>query len=148
VPSFGLNYRLPDVLCALGIAQLRRLPAFVARRAELVARYNAMLADVPGLRLPVQRDDVQPAWHLYSVRVLDSRRREVFEKLRAAGIIVQVNYIPVYWHPVFADAGYRRGLCPVAEQAYSEQLSLPLFPDLTNAGQDRVVDTLRRILGT
>jgi dTDP-4-amino-4,6-dideoxygalactose transaminase len=147
VPAFGLNYRLPDVLCALGISQLRRLPAFVSRRAQLVARYNELLADVEGLRLPVQRDDVSPAWHLYAVRILGGRRREVFEKMRAAGIGVQVNYIPVYWHPVFADSGYQRGLCPVAEQAYSELVSLPLFADLTDAEQDRVVDTLRGILG-
>jgi dTDP-4-amino-4,6-dideoxygalactose transaminase len=146
VPAFGLNYRLPDVLCALGLSQLRRLPAFVARRAALVARYNEVLAGVPGLRLPTQRDGVAPAWHLYAVRVLDGRRREVFEKMRAAGIGVQVNYIPVYWHPVFADSGYPRGLCPVAEQAYSELISLPLYADLTDAEQDRVVDTLRNIL--
>jgi dTDP-4-amino-4,6-dideoxygalactose transaminase len=146
VPSFGLNYRLPDVLCALGLSQLRRLPAFVARRAQLVARYNELLADVDGLRLPIQRDEVAPAWHLYAVRVLGGRRREVFEKMRAAGIGVQVNYIPVYWHPVFADSGYQRGLCPVAEQAYSELVSLPLYADLTDAEQDRVVDTLRGIL--
>jgi perosamine synthetase len=146
VPAYGLNYRLPDVLCALGTSQLRRLPAFVARRAELVARYGRLLADVPGLRLPVQRDGVQPAWHLYAVRVLDGRRREVYERLRERGIGVQVNYIPVYWHPVFADAGYRRGMCPVAERFYAEQLSLPLFPDMTDADQDRVVAALHDIL--
>jgi dTDP-4-amino-4,6-dideoxygalactose transaminase len=146
VPTFGLNYRLPDVLCALGISQLKRLPGFVSRRAQLVARYNELLADVPGLRLPTQREDVDPAWHLYAVRVLFGRRREVYEKMRAAGIGVQVNYIPVYWHPVFADSGYQRGLCPVAEQAYSEQLSLPLYADLTDSEQDRVVETVRGIL--
>ncbi|NHC46375.1 DegT/DnrJ/EryC1/StrS family aminotransferase [Motilibacter aurantiacus] len=144
--GFGLNYRLPDVLCALGAAQLRRLPAFLARRDELVARYDQLLSGVPGLRLPTRRADVEPAWHLYSVRVLDGRRREVFDRLRAAGIGVQVNYIPVYWHPVFADLGYRRGMCPVAEAAYAEQLSLPLFPDMTDADQDRVVEALRGVL--
>jgi dTDP-4-amino-4,6-dideoxygalactose transaminase len=143
----GLNYRLPDVLCALGSSQLRRLPAFVARRAELVARYNALLSDVPGLRLPVQRADVDPAWHLYAVRVLDGRRREVFDRLRAEGIGVQVNYIPVYWHPVFEDLGYRRGMCPVAEGAYEQLLSLPLFPGMTDADLERVVEVLTRVLG-
>lgn len=146
VPDLGLNYRLPDVLCALGISQLRRLPAFVARRTALVARYNELLADVPGLRLPTQRANVAPAWHLYAVRIADGRRREVYDKMRAAGIGVQVNYIPVYWHPYFADAGYKRGLCPVAERAYSELLSLPLYADLTDEQQDRVVDTIRGIL--
>ncbi|GAA2090450.1 DegT/DnrJ/EryC1/StrS family aminotransferase [Actinomadura alba] len=146
VHAFGLNYRLPDVLCALGASQLRRLGGFIARRAALVRRYNELLADVPGLRLPVTRGHVEPSWHLYAVRILGGRRREVYEQMRAAGIGVQVNYIPADWHPVFADLGYRRGMCPVAEAFYAEQLSLPLFPDLTEADQDRVVDVLRGIL--
>ncbi|WP_027346622.1 DegT/DnrJ/EryC1/StrS family aminotransferase [Hamadaea tsunoensis] len=146
VPAFGVNYRLPDVLCTLGRSQLRRLGDFKARRTELVARYNEFLADVPGLRLPVQREYVDPAWHLYALRVLDGRRREVYDKLRAEGIGVQVNYIPVYWHPVFEDMGYRRGMCPKAEQFYSEELSLPLFPTLTYDEQDRVIEALRQIL--
>ncbi|BEL10205.1 UDP-4-amino-4,6-dideoxy-N-acetyl-beta-L-altrosami ne transaminase [Actinoplanes sichuanensis] len=148
VQEFGLNYRLPDVLCALGSAQLRRLGDFKARRARLTARYDELLADVPGLRLPARRPDVDPIRHLYPVRVLDGRRREVYDRLRAAGIGVQVNYIPVYWHPVFEDLGYRRGMCPVAEAFYAEELSLPLFYDLSDSDQDRVVDTLRGILGS
>lgn len=146
VHSFGLNYRLPDVLCALGLSQLHRLDRFRAARARLVERYNTLLADVPGLRLPARRPEADPMWHLYPVRILDGRRREVYERMRAAGIGVQVNYLPVYWHPVFEDLGYRRGMCPVAEQFYREELSLPLFPDLTDAEQDRVIETLIKIL--
>jgi dTDP-4-amino-4,6-dideoxygalactose transaminase len=148
VHEFGLNYRLPDLLCALGSAQLARLDAFKGRRAELCARYNELLADVPGLRLPVQRAGVEPMRHLYPVRILDGRRREVYDRLRAAGIGVQVNYIPVYWHPAYADLGYRRGMCPVAEAFYAEELSLPLFVDLSDSDQDRVVETLIKILGS
>jgi dTDP-4-amino-4,6-dideoxygalactose transaminase len=148
VHEFGLNYRLPDVLCALGSSQLKRLAAFKARRQQLTARYDELLADVPGLRLPIQRAGVDPLRHLYPVRVLDGRRREVFERMREAGIGVQVNYIPVYWHPVFEDLGYRRGMCPVAETFYAEQLSLPLFVDLSDSDQDRVVEALRTILGS
>ncbi|MEV6031846.1 aminotransferase class I/II-fold pyridoxal phosphate-dependent enzyme [Nonomuraea sp. NPDC052116] len=146
VHEFGLNYRLPDVLCALGVSQLRRLERFRERRRELVARYDTLLRDVPGLTLPAQRAYVRPSWHLYPVRVRDGRRREVYDRMRAAGIGVQVNYVPVYWHPVFEDLGYRRGLCPRAEAYYAEELSLPLFPDLTDAQQDRVVETLAAIL--
>ncbi|KUL32371.1 DegT/DnrJ/EryC1/StrS family aminotransferase [Actinoplanes awajinensis] len=148
VHEFGLNYRLPDVLCALGSAQLRRLAAFKARRQQLTARYDELLAGVPGLRLPVTPDDVDPMRHLYPVRILDGRRREVFERMQAAGIGVQVNYIPVYWHPVFSELGYRRGMCPVAESFYAEEISLPLFVDLSDADQDRVIETLRGILGS
>ncbi|WP_336213031.1 DegT/DnrJ/EryC1/StrS family aminotransferase [Nonomuraea sp. LPB2021202275-12-8] len=147
VHDFGLNYRLPDVLCALGVSQLRRLGRFRARRAELVARYNTLLAGLPGLTLPARRPYTSPSWHLYPVRIGDGRRREVYERMRAAGIGVQVNYLPAYWHPVFEDLGYRRGLCPAAESYYAEQLSLPLFPDLTDAQQDRVVERLTAVLG-
>ncbi|MFF5080563.1 DegT/DnrJ/EryC1/StrS family aminotransferase [Actinoplanes sp. NPDC000266] len=148
VQELGLNYRLPDLLCALGSSQLKRLGAFKARRQELTARYDALLADVPGLRLPIQREGVDPLRHLYPVRVLDGRRREVYDRLREAGIGVQVNYIPVYWHPAFEELGYRRGMCPVAEAFYAEELSLPLFVDLSDADQDRVVEALRTILGS
>jgi dTDP-4-amino-4,6-dideoxygalactose transaminase len=82
-------------------------------------------------------------WHLYPLRVLAGRRRALFDHLRAAGIGVQVNYIPVYWHPVFADLGYRRGMCPNAEAFYAEEISLPLFPAMTDDDVDRVVDVVR-----
>jgi len=142
VHEFGLNYRLTDIASALGLAQLKRLERFKQRRTEIVARYNAAFADVEGVRTPGQRDDTDPMWHLYPLRVLDGRRREVFEKMRAAGVGVQVNYIPVYWHPVYANAGYRRGMCPNAEAFYAEELSLPIFPDLTDSQVDQVVETL------
>lgn len=132
VHSFGLNYRLPDVLAALGSQQLRRLAGFKARRAEIKAAHDAIYAGVSGLEIPVQRDDVDPIWHLYPLRVPADRRREVFERLRASGIGVQVNYLPAYWHPVFADLGYPRGLCPVAEDFYSREISMPMFTSLTD----------------
>ncbi|WP_433251721.1 DegT/DnrJ/EryC1/StrS family aminotransferase [Streptosporangium sp. CA-135522] len=147
VHEFGLNYRLPDVLCALGISQVRRLGEFKERRARLVARYDEALSALPGLRLPARRSHVDPAWHLYAVGILDGRRREVYERMWERGIGVQVNYLPAYWHPVFADMGYRRGMCPVAEEFYARQLSLPLFPDLTDSDQDRVIEALHTILG-
>jgi dTDP-4-amino-4,6-dideoxygalactose transaminase len=146
VHAFGLNYRLTDVGCALGLSQLRRLPEFARRRAEIKARYDDALAPVEGLRTPPQVAGAAPVWHLYPVRVLDGRRREVFERMRAAGIGVQVNYLPVYWHPVYAALGYRRGLCPNAEAFYEQELSLPMFPDLTDTQLDQVVETLSTIL--
>jgi len=146
VHEFGLNYRLTDVACALGLSQLRRLADFKKRRSEITARYNEALSGVDGIRVPAQRDYVDPAWHLYPVRILGGRRREIFEGLRASGIGVQVNYIPVYWHPVFANAGYPRGLCPNAEQYYREEISLPMFPDLTDAQVDQVIETLTKLV--
>ena len=147
VHAFGLNYRLPDLLAALGSSQLRRLEAFTRRRAEIHARYDAALADVAEVRTPSTRTGAEPAWHLYPLRVLDGRRRELFEFLRSREIGVQVNYVPAYWHPVFADLGYRRGMCPVAEEYYAQQLSLPLFPDLTDSDVDRVAGLVREFFG-
>lgn len=143
VHSFGLNYRLPDVLCALGSSQLARLPWFRSRRAEIHARYTAELSDMDGLALPVTLPGADPMWHLYAVRVREGRRRELYSYLRGKGIGVQVHYVPVYWHPVFADLGYRRGQCPEAERFYAEQLSLPLFPELYRLKLDQVIDAVR-----
>ena len=146
IHQLGLNYRLPDVLSALGLSQIRRLAEFKSSRTAVFDRYVEGLADVPGLTLPTKRDDVDPMWHLFPIRVHDGRRREVFDRLRAEGILVQVNYIPVYWHPYYEDLGYRRGLCPVAERYYSEEISLPMYAHLSTADQDRVIDALRTIL--
>lgn len=147
VHDFGMNYRLPDLLCALGSSQLLRLPAFKARREEITARYNEGLSDVDELRLPACREGADPMWHLYPLRIRDGRRRALFEHLRANEIGVQVNYLPVYWHPVYADLGYQRGMCPVAEEYYAQEISLPLFPDLSDADVDRVIDLIRGFVG-
>ncbi|MEP7370064.1 MAG: aminotransferase class V-fold PLP-dependent enzyme [Dermatophilaceae bacterium] len=147
VHAFGLNYRLPDVLCALGSSQLLRLPAFKARREAITARYNEGLSGIDELRLPARREGADPMWHLYPLRIRDGRRRELFEHLRANEIGVQVNYLPVYWHPVYADLGYRRGMCPVAEEYYAQQISLPLFPGLSDADVDVVIELVRGFVG-
>ncbi len=119
VHEFGVNYRLTDLACG---ARACRSCAGSRRSSDVGPRSprgtTRPSPSVDGLRTPVQRAGVDPAWHLYPVRVLGGRRREVFEGMRAAGIGVQVNYIPVYWHPVFARQGYQRGLCPNAEQFY------------------------------
>lgn len=147
VQTFGLNYRLPDILCALGSSQLLRLPAFKARRDAITARYNQGLSGIEELRLPARRENADPMWHLYPLRIRDGRRRELFEHLRANDIGVQVNYLPVYRHPVYADLGYRSGTCPLAEEYYAQQISLPLFPDLSDADVDRVIDLVRGFVG-
>ncbi|MGW9588113.1 DegT/DnrJ/EryC1/StrS family aminotransferase [Microbacterium sp. NPDC055455] len=146
IAEFGLNYRLPDVLAALGSSQLSRLEAFKLRRAQVFERYRDGLSDVEGLQLPWRPPDADPMWHLYTVRVPADERRRIFEELRAAGIGVQVNYIPVYWHPVFEDLGYRRGLCPVAEDWYRREVSLPMHAGLADDEVDRVIDAVRKAM--
>jgi perosamine synthetase len=145
--TFGLDYEPPAVLCALGRARLRTLSRRRARHTELVERYGKLLDDVPGLRLPVRREWVDPAWHTYAVRVPDGRRDHVAAQLRSAGIEPGSIDVPLYWQPVFADLGYRRGLCPNAERFHAEQLCLPLYAELTDAEQDHIVDTVRAALG-
>lgn len=145
VHEFGLNYRLPDVLAALGTSQLARLAMFKQRRSAIFDRYSDELADLD-VTLPTRRSDVDPMWHLYPLRVPAADRRRIFEELRERGILVQVNYIPVYWHPVFEDLGYRRGLCPVAEQYYREEISLPMYAALSDDDQSRVIDAVREVL--
>jgi dTDP-4-amino-4,6-dideoxygalactose transaminase len=147
VHAFGLNYRLPDLLCALGSSQLLRLPAFKARRDAITARYNDGLSGIDELRLPTCREGADPMWHLYPLRIRDGRRRALFEHLRENGIGVQVNYLPVYRHPVYADLGYQRGMCPVAEDYYAQEISLPMFADLTDPDVDRVIDLIRGFVG-
>jgi dTDP-4-amino-4,6-dideoxygalactose transaminase len=147
VHAFGLNYRLPDVLAALGTSQLRRLPAFKARRAEIKARYDEAFLGLAGVTVPHCEPDVDPMWHLYPLRVPAERRTEVFVRLREAGIGVQVNYIPAYWHPAFDSSRYPRGLCPVAEEYYAREISLPLHTRLTDAQVDEVVRAVRAALG-
>lgn len=146
VHRVGLNYRLPDILCALGNSQLKRLSVFKAKRTAIYERYVAGLADLPELILPPTRSYVDPMWHLFPVRVRDGQRKRVFDFLRANEVLVQVNYIPVYWHPAFEDLGYRRGECPVAEQYYREEISLPMFADLAPSDQDRVIELLHTAL--
>ncbi len=146
VHEFGINYRLPDVLAALGLSQLARLDAFKRRRTAIFERYQRELGDLDGVGLPTRRDYVDPMWHLFPLRIRDGRRREIYDAMRADGVLVQVNYIPAYWHPVFEDLGYLRGMCPIAEEFYAEELSLPMFAALSDDDQSRVIDVLRDAL--
>ena len=146
VTSMGLNYRLPDVLAALGSNQMKRLGQFKTRRQEITDRYNDGLAGIDELILPAHREGASPMWHLYPLRIQDGRRRELFDHLREGGIGVQVNYIPVNHQPLFRELGHRKGECPVAELYASQEISLPMFPDLTNAEVDQVIELIRDFL--
>lgn len=148
VHALGLNYRLPDILAALGSRQLMSLPDFKRRRSEIKALYDAALGGIPGVDVPACRPHADPMWHLYPLRVPSERRRAVYEHLRGSGIGVQVNYIPAYWHPVFEDMGYERGLCPTAEDYYSRELSLPMYPSLTEEQVGTVIRSVGAALET
>jgi UDP-4-amino-4,6-dideoxy-N-acetyl-beta-L-altrosamine transaminase len=147
--ALGFNARMTELQAALGLSQLQRLDNMQAKRSALADRYDTLLADLP-LRLPTRLPARTQAWHLYAVEVLPARtsitRAQVFEALRAADIGVNVHYIPIHTQPYYQRLGFKRGDFPVAEHYYAQALSLPLFPAMTTAQQDRVAACLRSAL--
>jgi perosamine synthetase len=148
----GFNYRLPDIACALGIEQLKKLDANLARRREVAARYMAAFREIPGLILPETRPDVDPAWHLYPIRLdlakLTADRAQVFRALRSENIGVSVHYIPVHRHPYYVERfGYRGGEYPVAEDAYERLISLPMFHGMGDGDVHDVTTAVAKVLG-
>lgn len=142
--ALGYNYRMTEIQAALGLSQMARLGDYVARRRALARRYDERLDGMP-LRVPFQHGDGSSAWHLYIVRLdpaLD--HRAVFEALRAAGIGVNLHYIPVHTQPHYAAMGFVPGDFPEAERYYAGAISLPLYPGLTDEMQDEVIAALRR----
>lgn len=143
--ELGFNYRLPDVQCALGLAQLKRLPGWVAARQQIARFYDAALASLAEAVPLKTHAGREHAYHLYVVRLLDGIDRDkVFARLRADGIGANVHYAPVYLHSHYARLGYKPGLCPVAEAAARQILTLPMFPAMTKADIGRVVGALTR----
>jgi UDP-4-amino-4,6-dideoxy-N-acetyl-beta-L-altrosamine transaminase len=146
--ELGFNYRITDLQAALGLSQLDKLEGFIERRRELVARYDRLLASLP-LTLPSPEPAAGSAWHLYVVRLQTNRirlsHRQVFEGLRAAGVGVNLHYIPLHLQPYYRDLGFAEGDFPQAEHYYAEAISLPLFPLLRDEQQDYVVEQLRRL---
>ena len=127
VHEFGLNYRLPDILCALGISQLKRLNNFKGDRSKAFDNYSRALMGIKGLEVPVKRDYVDPMWHLYPIKVPQNCRKEVYNELRKEGFLVQVNYLPVNRHPVFISQGYSPSDTPEASEFYGREISLPMM---------------------
>ena len=148
--ALGLNYRMPDVLAALGRSQLARLDAYVARRAALARRYDAALADLPLRRPPLDDAENRSAWHLYAVQIDEEAagksRRTVFEAMRVANIGVQVHYIPVHLQPYYRRLGFAPGILPAAEAYYKRTLTIPLYSSLTEKKQKKVIEVLQRTL--
>ena len=142
VHEFGLNYRLPDILCALGISQLKYLESFKAARAVNFSTYKDLLGELSEIQLPTQRSYVDPTWHLYPIQVKASNRKIIFEALRSNGIGVQVNYLPANWHPVFNDGEIKIGAFPNAEAFYAQQISLPMHVNLSDLDKDFITKTL------
>lgn len=149
--DLGFNYRMTDFQSALGLSQLSRLNDFLTRRQVIAERYRENLR---GLGLAFQEWDssrYNHAWHLFVVQLplkeLRASRRMIFEALTSLGIGVNVHYNPVYLNPYYRNLGYKRGECPVAEGYYERALTLPLYPKMTDADQERVITAISDLLG-
>lgn len=149
--ALGYNYRLTDIACALGLSQLQKLEANLARRREIAARYTMSFQNLPVIIPPAVRQSVKPAWHLYPIRLdltkLCVGRAQVFQALRAENIGVNVHYIPVHLHPYYRTRfGYHRGEYPVAEKAYEQIISLPMFHGMGDEDIEHVIEATRKVL--
>ncbi len=146
----GFNYRLTDIACALGLSQLEKLGANLARRREIAAQYTAAFRELPAILVPAVRGGVNPAWHLYPVRLklemLSAGRGVIFRALRAENIGVNVHYIPVHRHPYYRVRCKTKESYPVAEDAYERLISLPMFHSMTVQDVEDTVHALRKVV--
>jgi UDP-4-amino-4,6-dideoxy-N-acetyl-beta-L-altrosamine transaminase len=144
--ELGYNYRMTELQAAMGLSQLNRLDEFVTRRNAIAERYNELLSDLP-LRHPQLIPEAYSSWHLYPIRLqlgqIKTTYREVFETLRAAGIGVNLHYMPVHLQPYYRALGFRDGMFPEAESYGQDAISLPMYPDLKADQQDQVVSVLK-----
>jgi perosamine synthetase len=146
----GFNYRLTDVACALGLSQLKKLDRNLSRRREIAARYSAVFSDLEAVMIPAVRKDVNPAWHLYPIRLnlerLKVDRGQTLRALRAENIGVNVHYIPVHLHPYYRERfGYQAGEFPIAENAYTRLISLPMFHGMSAQDVEDVIHSVQKV---
>lgn len=148
--ALGFNYRMTDIQAALGISQMQRLDEFVAKRHAIANRYDELLADMP-ITTPWQQSDAYSGYHLYVIRLkldeINKTQRQVYDEIYAAGILVNLHYIPVYRQPYYEQMGFSAGYCSQAERYYNEAVSIPLYPGLTEEKQDQVVTMIRKAVG-
>lgn len=146
--DLGFNFRMTDIQAALGLSQLQRLDDFIEQRHRIADRYDTALRELP-LQLPIREAEIRSALHLYVVWIKSESkrtRREVFDKLRAENIGVNVHYFPVYRQPYYQTLSFKFGDFPEAERYYSRAISLPIYSGLSTMQQDHVIETLRAYL--
>lgn len=148
--ELGYNYRMTDIQAALGLSQMKRIDEFVKLRHSIFKKYNELLNE-EWLELPLQHNDTYSALHLFIIRIKKNNKvithRQLFEKLRNAGVLVNLHYIPVYRHPYYEVKGYDKKAFPNAESYYFEAISLPIFSSLTVSEQQFVIDIIKKPMG-
>ena len=142
------NYRMTDLQAALGISQLKKLDYFVKRRREIAQIYNQTFKGNSYFDLPPEKEYAYHSYHLYPIRLkshLWEKKREIFRKLREEGVGVQIHYIPVYLHPYYQRLGYQKGICPKAENFYQAEISLPIYPAMTDEDIEFVIEKILKV---
>jgi dTDP-4-amino-4,6-dideoxygalactose transaminase len=147
----GFKYNMTDIQAAIGLQQLRKLPQFQARRREIVRRYNKAFSQFEELQIPAERPEVEHAWHLYVLRLnverLNFSRNQFIEELKARNIGTSVHFIPIHLHPYYRDKyGYKPEDFPVAYREYQRMVSLPLYPRMTDADVDSVIEAVADVV--
>ena len=144
--ALGYNYRLSDVACAMGISQLKKVDRFIDRRRQCAKFYDEHLNDLSNIVLPYQEDGTRSSYHLYPILVPRDRRKEIFIKMREAGIGVGVHYYPVYKHKYYQEIGYTNVCCPISEDFYAREITLPAHPKVTDEDLEYIVDKVKELL--
>lgn len=143
--SLGFNYRIPDVLCAMGISQLKHLDYFIQRRNYIANKYNSFFENYKDYIEPLE-NKYYSAYHIYVIKLKNYNRDEIFKKLKDNKISVNVHYLPIYLHPYYKSLGYNEGLCPISEDVYKKIITLPIFPEIKDEEIEYVCNTLVNII--
>lgn len=148
--SLGYNYRITDFQAALLLSQLKKLDRFAERRKEIVRRYNEAFSGFPEIILQEEIPESDTCRHLYIIRLdlekLACTRRQFFDAMAAENVQCQIHYVPVYWFPYYRNLGYKRGLCPNAEEIYKTIMSVPLYPKMTEQDAEDVIHAVAKIV--
>lgn len=147
--ELGFNYRITDIQCALGISQLKKLDLFIKSRRKIAKIYDEIFSDNPYFDVTVEKENRESAYHLYPILLKDEfvkYKKDIFLKLRKEGLGVQIHYIPVYKQPYYQNLGFDYDLCPVCEEFYKKEISIPMYPTLNDEDIEFVKEKLFKVI--